>query len=81
VTWRATSSFDPKRDLVVVEGPVDVLDHASLLPNYGGKMGLDCTTKLSSEGFDRPWPPLIKMSDDVKKKVDAMWEKLGIKLG
>lgn len=81
VTWRATSSFDPKRDLVVVEGPVDVLDHASLLPNYGGKMGLDCTTKLSSEGFDRPWPPLIKMSDEVKKKVDAMWEKLGIKLG
>jgi 4-hydroxy-3-polyprenylbenzoate decarboxylase len=81
VAWRATNSFDPLRDLVVVEGPVDALDHASVRANLGGKMGLDCTTKLPSEGHDRPWPPLIKMDADVKKKVDEMWGRLGIKLG
>jgi 4-hydroxy-3-polyprenylbenzoate decarboxylase len=80
VLWRASSSFDPARDLLLVEGPLDALDHAALRPNYGGKMGLDCTRKDPGDGFGRPWPPLIRMSDEVKKKVDAMWARLGISL-
>jgi 4-hydroxy-3-polyprenylbenzoate decarboxylase len=32
--------------------------------------GIDATKKLPGEGFKRPWPPLIKMDDAVKAKVE-----------
>ena len=59
-------------------GPIDSLDHASRQPNYGSKMGIDATRKWATEGFARPWPPEIKMDDQTKKRVDAMWKDLGI---
>ena len=39
-------------------------------PAIGSKLGIDATKKLPGEGFKRPWPPLIKMDDAVKKKID-----------
>ena len=47
-------------------GPVDSLDHASRLPNYGSKMGIDATRKWPGEGFTRPWPGVIEIPADVK---------------
>jgi 4-hydroxy-3-polyprenylbenzoate decarboxylase len=78
VTLRATNNIDPERDIQFTLGPVDSLDHASRLPNYGSKMGIDATRKWAAEGFTRPWPAMLTMDADVKAKVDALWKKLGI---
>jgi 4-hydroxy-3-polyprenylbenzoate decarboxylase len=60
-------------------GPVDSLDHSSRLPNYGSKMGVDATRKWPTEGFVRPWPDVIRMSPDVKARVDDLWKTAGLK--
>ncbi len=78
VLWRLGNNIDPKRDIVFTDGPVDALDHASPLPHYGSKMGIDCTRKWKEEGFERQWPDVIEMTEDVKRKVDSIWKKLGI---
>jgi len=78
VAWKALNNIDPERDIQFVLGPVDSLDHSSRLPNYGSKMGIDATRKWREEGFARPWPDVIRMSDDVKKRVDQLWKKAGL---
>ncbi len=78
VLWRLGNNIDPRRDIVFTDGPVDALDHASPLPHYGSKMGIDCTRKWKEEGFERQWPDVIEMTEEVKRKVDSIWKKLGI---
>jgi 4-hydroxy-3-polyprenylbenzoate decarboxylase len=78
VAWRVLNNIDPERDIQFMFGPVDQLDHSSRLPNYGSKMGIDGTRKWKSEGFDRPWPREIEMSEEVKRRVDQLWGKLGL---
>ena len=76
--WRLGNNIDPQRDIEFVTGPVDILDHASRLPGFGSKMGIDATKKLPGEGFDRGWPDEIRMSPEVKEKIDELWGKLGL---
>lgn len=78
VTWRVFNNVDPKRDILITEGPLDVLDHSSPKPYYGHKMGIDATRKMPEEGHPRPWPKDIVMTEDVKKKVDEKWKELGL---
>ena len=78
VVLRVANNIDPERDIQFTLGPVDSLDHASRLPNYGSKMGVDATRKWKAEGFNRPWPAMIEMDRSTKAKVDAMWAKLGL---
>ncbi len=78
VAWKALNNIDPQRDIEFSMGPVDSLDHSSRLPNYGSKMGIDATRKWPGEGFTRPWPDVIEMSPDVKRRVDALWKKAGL---
>jgi 4-hydroxy-3-polyprenylbenzoate decarboxylase len=78
VVLRTANNIDPERDIQFTLGPVDSLDHASRLPNYGSKMGIDATRKWAAEGFTRPWPQMLTMDAGVKAKVDAMWKRLGI---
>lgn len=78
VAWKALNHIDPERDIQFVLGPVDQLEHASRLPNFGSKMGVDATTKWASEGFERPWPGEIKMDEETKKKIDGIWKSLGL---
>jgi len=75
---RVANNSDPERDIQFTLGPVDSLDHASRLANFGSKMGIDATRKWAAEGFTRPWPPMLKMDSAVTAKVDALWKKLGI---
>ena len=77
VLFYVGSNVDPKRDVTIVEGPVDVLDHASPLMGAGSKMGIDATTKWAEEGYQREWPEEIRMSDDVIALVDEKWKKYG----
>jgi 4-hydroxy-3-polyprenylbenzoate decarboxylase len=78
VVLRVANNIDPERDIQFTLGPIDSLDHASRLPNYGSKMGVDATRKWKAEGFERPWPAMIEMDRATKAKIDAMWEKLGL---
>jgi len=78
VAWKALNNIDPDRDIQFVLGPVDSLDHSSRLPNYGSKMGIDATKKWPEEGFTRRWPDVIRMPDDVRTRVDALWKKAGL---
>ncbi|HMG33510.1 MAG TPA: menaquinone biosynthesis decarboxylase [Blastocatellia bacterium] len=78
VAWRVLNNIDPERDTQFMFGPVDQLDHSSRLPNYGSKMGIDGTRKWKTEGFERRWPREIEMSDEVKHRIDQLWQKLGL---
>jgi 4-hydroxy-3-polyprenylbenzoate decarboxylase len=78
VAWKALNNIDPQRDIEFVMGPVDSLDHASRLPNYGSKMGVDATRKWPGEGFTRPWPGVIQMPAAVKQRVDELWKRAGL---
>jgi 4-hydroxy-3-polyprenylbenzoate decarboxylase len=78
VVLRVANNIDPERDTQFTLGPVDSLDHASRLPNYGSKMGIDATRKWKAEGFERPWPAMIEMDAATKSRVDAIWARLGL---
>ncbi|MEK9162151.1 MAG: menaquinone biosynthesis decarboxylase [Chloroflexota bacterium] len=78
VAWQALGNVDWSKDIVVVEGAVDHLDHASYRHSFGGKIGIDATAKTADEGYTRGWPEVVRMSDEVKKKVDKMWKELGL---
>ena len=81
VTLKVFNHIDPERDIQFTLGPVDSLDHASRLPNYGSKMGIDATRKWASEGFSRPWPDEIVMDAKTKSLVDGKWAALRKELG
>src|SRR5919202_1027715 len=77
VAWRATGNIDPRRDLIILEGPMDDLDHAAPRPLIGGKLGIDATRKTAADGYTREWPPDIVMSDEIKELVDRRWAEYG----
>jgi 4-hydroxy-3-polyprenylbenzoate decarboxylase len=78
VVLKVFNNIDPERDIQFTLGPVDSLDHASRLPNFGSKMGVDATRKWAAEGFTRPWPDEILMDEKTKALVDKKWKELGI---
>jgi 4-hydroxy-3-polyprenylbenzoate decarboxylase len=78
VVLRVANNIDPERDIQFTLGPIDSLDHASRLPNYGSKMGIDATRKWKAEGFERQWPAMIEMDRATKEKIDAIWSRLGL---
>jgi len=78
VWWRVYNNIDARRDIVMVDGPLDVLDHSSPMPNWGTKVGIDATKAWPAEGYNREWPDEIEMSADIKKMVDEKWKDLGI---
>lgn len=78
VLWRVGNNVAPERDCFFMKGPLDVLDHAAEQPCFGSKIGIDATRKIPAEGHSRPWPEDIVMTPEVKKRIDAIWERLGI---
>jgi 4-hydroxy-3-polyprenylbenzoate decarboxylase len=78
VIWAMTTRMDPVRDTTLVENtPIDYLDFASPISGLGGKMGMDATNKMPGE-TNREWGTPIVMDAEVKARVDAMWESLGL---
>jgi 4-hydroxy-3-polyprenylbenzoate decarboxylase len=77
VFFHVCANVDPKRDVLLSEGPLDQLDHAAARACYGGKLGLDATHKSPSEGA-RAWPERIEMTDEVRDLVDRRWTEYGI---
>ncbi len=80
VIWAMTTRMDPRRDSVFIDNtPIDYLDFASPVAGLGSKVGMDATNKWEGE-TDREWGTSIQMSEDVKTKVDDLWDSLGIAL-
>ena len=78
VAWRATGNIDPRRDLMIVEGPMDDLDHAAVRHRYGGKLGIDATEKGPLDDLGQPWPEEIRMTDEVRALVSGRWQDYGL---
>jgi 4-hydroxy-3-polyprenylbenzoate decarboxylase len=78
VAWRATGNIDPRRDLVILEGPMDDLDHAALRHRFGGKLGVDATEKGPLDDVTQAWPDEIRMSEDVRERVTRRWKDYGL---
>lgn len=78
VMWRVFNNIDARRDLMIVDGPLDALDHSSPLPHYGAKLGVDATRKWPTEGHTREWPDDIEMSSEIKDLVDRKWSSYGL---
>lgn len=78
VIWAMTTRMDPARDTTIIENtPIDYLDFASPVSGLGSKMGMDATNKWQGE-TEREWGEPIVMDDDVKRRVDDMWDALNI---
>jgi 4-hydroxy-3-polyprenylbenzoate decarboxylase len=78
VIWALTTRVDPARDTLIVEHtPIDYLDFASPVPGLGSKMGVDATNKWPGE-TGREWGRPIEMDAQVKQRVDALWNRLGL---
>ena len=77
VAWRATGNIDPRRDLMILEGPMDDLDHAALRHRYGGKLGVDATEKGPLDDIVQPWPDEIVMSEEIREQVMRRWKDYG----
>jgi 4-hydroxy-3-polyprenylbenzoate decarboxylase len=79
VFFYVCANVDPKRDVLISEGPLDHLDHSPTLQFQGGKLGIDATAKGPAEGT-RPWPEEIRMTDEVRALVDRRWAEYSIDL-
>lgn len=78
VIWAMTTRMDPARDITLVENtPIDYLDFASPVSGLGSKIGFDATSKWPGETH-REWGRPIVMSPGVKRRIDAIWEELGL---
>ena len=78
VIWAMTTRMDPARDITLLENtPIDYLDFASPVSGLGSKVGFDATNKWPGE-TNREWGIPITMSDEVKQRVDQLWDSLAI---
>jgi len=79
VAWRCFNNVDPDRSLLISKGPLDQLDHSSRYERFGFKMGIDATKPLPEEGgHTREWPEAMRMTPEVKARVDEMWGEFGL---
>ena len=81
VLFHLFANCDPARDTETVQGPVDILDHASPMLGVGSKMGFDATRKWEAEanGYAvRAWPKELEMSEDIKDRVSRRWSEFGL---
>jgi 4-hydroxy-3-polyprenylbenzoate decarboxylase len=62
VAARVRECWDPARDTLFSEGPIDVLDHAPTLMGVGGKLGIDATRPWASEGRDEREPTAVDVA-------------------
>ncbi|MGB9823236.1 menaquinone biosynthesis decarboxylase [Thermodesulfovibrio sp.] len=75
--WKVLNNVDWQRDVIISQGPVDELDHASSMPRFGGKMGIDATRKTREEGMMRDWPEEITQAEEIKELVTKRWHEYG----
>lgn len=78
VLFHLCANVDPRRDILFVDGPLDILDHAAPVCGAGSKMGIDATRKIPGEGPIRAWPAELEMSPAIRELVTRRWAQYGI---
>jgi 4-hydroxy-3-polyprenylbenzoate decarboxylase len=78
VLFHLFTNCDPKRDMELVHGPVDILDHSSPDLGAGSKIGFDATIKWPQEGRVRPWAKELEMDEKTLELVRTKWKEYGI---
>ena len=82
VLFHLCANCDPGRDVEIVNGPLDILDHAAPRLGAGSKIGFDATRKIKGEEVNgqpvRDWPELLKMDPAIKDLVDRRWGEYGL---
>ncbi len=78
VAWRVLGNVDWRRDVTIVDGPVDQLDHSAIRDSFGGKVGIDATKKQAEDGHGRGWPEEILMSEEIRNLVNQKWQSYGL---
>jgi 4-hydroxy-3-polyprenylbenzoate decarboxylase len=78
VAWFTLNNLAPERDVVMMPGPVDDLDHGSYTVAYGTKIGIDATRKSAAEGYHREWPPDMVMDERTRKRINDRWKEFGL---
>ena len=67
VMQRLVDNFDLTTDIVNAQGILDVLDHSSPFANFGNKIGIDLTDRISGEPLRNPFLPISmpeKLNED-----------------
>src|SRR5436190_705354 len=77
VLFYAGANVDPKRDVILSEGPLHHLDHAPDRQVFGRRLGSDATAEVPDVGA-RPSPREIEMSAEIRDLVDRRWDEYGI---
>jgi len=78
VLFHVGLNVDPRRDVVIHEGPLDILDHAAPFEGAGSKMGLDATEKISGEGQVRPWAKEVALPEEILALISRRWSEYGL---
>ena len=78
VLFHLGANVDWRRDTVIIDGPCDVLDHATPEYGSGAKIGIDATRKIPGEGQVRDWPAELTVSEDIRQLIDRRWTEYGL---
>ncbi len=82
VLFHLCANIDPGRDMEMISGPLDILDHAAPRLGAGHKLGIDATQKMPGEEVGghpvRDWPTLLAMDPQIKALVDRRWGEYGL---
>ncbi len=78
VAWKVFNNIDARRDLILSDGPLDTLDHASPRARFGTRLGIDATRKGLLDGHQREWPEDIEMTDAIKERINLRWKEFGL---
>jgi 4-hydroxy-3-polyprenylbenzoate decarboxylase len=82
VLFHLCANCDPGRDVEIVNGPLDILDHAAPRLGAGHKIGFDATRKIKGEEVGgnavRAWPPIIRMNEEIRRAVSKRWAEYGL---
>ncbi len=77
VLFHLAANVDWRRDIMVVDGPCDILDHATPQYGSGAKIGIDATRKIPGEGTVRDWPAPLEISESIRARVQERWREYG----
>ncbi|MCH7592758.1 MAG: UbiD family decarboxylase [Planctomycetes bacterium] len=78
VLFHMGANVDWRRDTVIVDGPCDILDHATPYYGTGAKIGIDATRKIQGEGVVRDWPDKLEMTAEIRRRVEQRWAEYGL---
>jgi len=68
--WRFSNNIDPRRDHFIIP---------SEFPDEYAHVAFDGTRKTRQhDGFERDWPNILASDEQTIKKVDELWDKLGL---